>query len=129
MVAGGDPRTSTGYFVRPTVLTGVSTDDPVLTDEVFGPVLVAMPFDTEADLVTRANESRYGLSASIYSNDLGAVHRLIPQLRVGTVFVNSPARTDPNLPMGGVKESGLGREHGSAMVDLYTEIKSVLIGP
>ena len=117
-----------GYFVRPAVFTDTTPAMSIERDEVFGPVLVAIPFDTEADLVARVNQSRYGLAASIYSEDLSAVHRLIPLIEAGTIFVNSPARTDPALPMGGLKESGIGREHGAAMIDLYTESKSVVIG-
>ncbi|MGH7536030.1 MAG: aldehyde dehydrogenase family protein, partial [Gemmatimonadales bacterium] len=106
VVAGGPPPPGAGYFVRPTVFAGGSPSMRVVREEVFGPVLVALPFDDMDDLVAQVNGSRYGLAASIYSNNLSAVRRLIPRLQVGGIFVNSPARTDPNLPMGGVKESG-----------------------
>ncbi len=122
------PESDLGYFVRPAVFTDTTPAMGIEQDEVFGPVLVAIPFEGEDELIARVNLSRYGLAASIYSEDLSAVHRLIPRIEAGTIFVNSPARTDPNLPMGGVKESGIGREHGAAMIDLYTESKSVVIG-
>ena len=127
-IVGGCAPDRAGYFVEPTVFTGVRAEMAIVQEEVFGPVLVAMPFDEEDDLVAAVNGTSYGLSASIYSQDLSRVHRLIPRIQAGAVFVNSPARTDPNLPFGGVKASGLGREHGSAMIDLYTELKSVVIG-
>jgi phenylacetaldehyde dehydrogenase len=90
---------------------------------------VALPFEGEDALVEAMNDTPYGLSASVYTNDLSRVHRLVPRINAGTVFVNSPARTDPNLPFGGVKSSGIGREHGSSMIDLYTELKTVVINP
>ncbi len=117
-----------GYFVEPTVFTDVSAEMAIVQEEIFGPVLVVVPFDEEDEVLAAVNGTAYGLSASIYSQDLSRVHRLIPQIRAGTVFVNAPVRTDPNLPFGGVKASGLGREHGSSMIDLYTELKSVVIG-
>ena len=126
---GGRAPDRTGYFFEPTVLTTPRPDLRIVRDEVFGPVLVAMPFDSEDALVEAMNDTPYGLSASLYTNDLSRVHRLVPRIKAGTVFVNSPARTDPNLPFGGVKQSGVGREHGSAMIDLYTELKTVVINP
>ena len=128
VTAGGRAPDRTGYFYEPTVLTTSRSDLRLVRDEVFGPVLVAMPFDTEDALVNAMNDTPYGLSANLYTNDLSRVHRLVPRIKAGTVFVNSPARTDPNLPFGGVKQSGIGREHGPAMIDLYTELKTVVIG-
>jgi phenylacetaldehyde dehydrogenase len=127
--AGGHAPDRTGYFFQPTVLTTSRPDLRIIRDEVFGPVLVAMPFDSEDALVNAMNDTPYGLSANLYTNDLSRVHRLVPRIKAGTVFVNSPARTDPNLPFGGVKQSGIGREHGPAMIDLYTELKTVVINP
>ena len=127
-VVGGGAPARTGYFVEPTIFTGVAAEMDIVQEEIFGPVLVALPFDDEDALVAAVNGTAYGLSTSLYTQDLSRVHRLIPRIRAGSVFVNSPARTDPNLPFGGVKASGLGREHGSSMIDLYTEIKSVVIG-
>lgn len=126
-VAGGRAPERQGYFVEPTILTGTTPSMRVVREEVFGPVLVAVPFDDPDEAVALANDTGYGLSASLYSKDISTVHRLIPRLEAGTVFVNAPVRTDPNLPFGGVKHSGLGREHGRSMIDLYTELKSVVI--
>lgn len=126
-LTGGRAPVRVGYFVEPTVLTRTTPAMRVVREEVFGPVLVAMPFDDPDEAIAMANDSGYGLSASVYSQNLATVHRLIPRLEVGTVFVNVPARTDPNLPFGGVKGSGVGREHGRSLIDLYTELKSVVI--
>jgi phenylacetaldehyde dehydrogenase len=103
-------------------------DLPIVQEEIFGPVLVAHPFDDEEEALAAINGTAYGLSASVYTESLSRVHRLIPRIQAGTIFVNSPARTDPNLPMGGVKASGFGREHGRSLIDLYTELKSVVVG-
>jgi len=127
-VVGGGAPDRPGYFVSPTVFVDARADLDIVQDEIFGPVLVAEPFDDEDALVAAVNGTRYGLSANLYTQDLSRAHRLIPRIQAGSVFVNSPARTDPNLPFGGLKASGLGREHGSSMIDLYTELKSVVIG-
>jgi len=127
VVVGGRAPARQGYFVEPTVLTRATAAMRVVREEVFGPVLVAAPFEELDEAVALANGSSYGLAASVYSRDLARVHRLIPRLEAGAVFVNAPARTDANLPFGGFKESGIGREHGRSMIDLYTELKSVVI--
>lgn len=125
VMTGGDAPTHPGYFVRPTVLANVRPQMRVVREEIFGPVLVAQRFDDADDLAALANDSQYGLSASIWSNDLNAVHRLVPKIRAGTVWVNCHNLLDPNMPFGGFKQSGFGREHGKSAVDLYSEIKSV----
>ncbi|BBM87565.1 aldehyde dehydrogenase family protein [Candidatus Uabimicrobium amorphum] len=127
VLSGGKIPQGKGFFVEPTILTNVNHGMSVVQEEVFGPVLVAMPFDDIEEVIAKANDSTYGLSASIYSQNISTIHRMIPQIKAGTIFVNSPVRTDPNLPFGGFKQSGLGREHGSSMFDLYTELKSVVI--
>ena len=127
-VAGGDAPERPGYFVEPTIFVDARADAAIVQEEIFGPVLVVSAFEDEDEVVAAVNGTVYGLSASLYSEDLSRIHRLVPRIQAGTVFVNSPARTDPNLPMGGVRASGIGREHGSSMIDLYTEIKSVVIG-
>ena len=95
--------------------------------EIFGPVVVAQPFDTLDDAVRLANDSVFGLGASIWSNDLSRVQRLIPRIAAGTVWVNTHNMLDPNMPFGGFKQSGIGREHGRAVMDMYLEKKSVCI--
>ena len=99
----------------------------VVQEEIFGPVLVATPFDDVEEIAALANATAYGLSASIWSNDLKRVHRLIPRIKAGTVWVNCHGLLDNALPFGGYKQSGIGREMGRAMIDLYTETKSVMM--
>lgn len=126
-VAGGGPAPGPGYFVKPTVLVDTREDMAVVREEIFGPVLVVAPFDDLDEAVRLANGTRYGLAASIWSNDLSAVHRLVPRLHAGTVWVNAHNAVDAALPFGGFKESGLGREMAWANVEMYTETKSVLM--
>lgn len=116
-----------GFYYPPTILEGLHNQQQVCQEEIFGPVLVAMPFDDEADALRMANDSPYGLGASIWSNDLAAVHRMIPRIRSGSVWVNCHSALDPALPFGGYKMSGVGREMGHAAIEHYTELKSVLI--
>jgi phenylacetaldehyde dehydrogenase len=125
--AGGDRHGERGYFVKPTILTGVPREARVMQEEIFGPVVVATPFDDEADLAALANATPYGLAASVWSNDLTRVQRLIPRIRAGTVWVNCHGVLDNALPFGGYGQSGIGREMGRAMLDLYTETKSVMM--
>jgi phenylacetaldehyde dehydrogenase len=127
VVTGGDSVGSEGYYVKPTVLANVRPDMRVVREEIFGPVLVAQRFDDLDDIAAFANDTPYGLAASVWSNDLKAVHRLVPKIKAGTVWVNCHNVLDPNLPFGGYKQSGVGREHGRAVMDLYTELKSVCI--
>jgi phenylacetaldehyde dehydrogenase len=127
LVAGGARHGTTGWFHEPTILTGVGASARVAQEEIFGPVLVATPFDDVDEIAAVANNTAYGLSASIWSNDLKRVHQLIPRIKAGTVWVNCHGLLDNALPFGGYKQSGLGREMGRAMIDLYTETKSVLM--
>lgn len=125
VAAGGGAPANSGYFVNPTVLLDVREDMRVVREEIFGPVLVVQRFDELDEVVKAANDTPYGLSASIWTNNLSAAHRLIPRLKAGTVWVNCHNLTDASLPFGGFKESGIGREHGYAAIEMYTEIKSV----
>jgi len=127
LVAGGARHGDRGWFHQPTILTGVGPSARVAQEEIFGPVLVATPFDDVDEIAALANNTSYGLSASIWSNDLKRVHRLIPRIKAGTVWVNCHGLLDNALPFGGYKQSGIGREMGRAMIDLYTETKSVLM--
>jgi phenylacetaldehyde dehydrogenase len=126
-IACGGEQFGPGFFVKPTVIVDVDQKHSLVQEEIFGPVLVAIPFDDEADALRMANDSPYGLGASIWSNDLAAVHRLIPRIKSGSVWVNCHSALDPALPFGGYKMSGVGREMGYAAIEHYTELKSVLI--
>jgi phenylacetaldehyde dehydrogenase len=116
-----------GYFVKPVVLTDAPADSAIVRDEVFGPVVVVQPFDDAAQAVRAANASPYGLTASLWSNDLKAVMDLVPALEAGTVWVNCHIPVDPAMPFGGYKQSGIGREFGQYAVEGFTETKSVCI--
>ncbi len=126
-LACGGEHYGPGYFVQPTVIADVDQQCSLVQEEIFGPVLVAIPFDDVEDAIRLANDSTYGLGASIWSNDLGQVHRMIPRIKSGSVWVNCHSALDPALPFGGYKLSGVGREMGAAAIEHYTELKSVLI--
>jgi phenylacetaldehyde dehydrogenase len=127
VMAGGGTPASSGFYVEPTVLANVRAEMKVAREEIFGPVLVAQRFEDLDDLAALANDTPYGLAASIWSNDIRAVQRLVAKIRAGTVWVNCHNFVDPNMPFGGFKQSGFGREHGRAVLDLYTELKSVCV--
>ena len=124
---GGAAGGGEGYFVKPTVLVDTRDDMKVVREEIFGPVVVAMPYDDLDEVARRANDTPYGLAASIWSNDLSRVHRLIPRIKAGTVWVNCHNILDNAMPFGGYKQSGIGREMGRAVLDMYTESKSVIM--
>jgi phenylacetaldehyde dehydrogenase len=125
VASGGEPVSHPGYFVKPTVLVNVKPDMKVVREEIFGPVLVAQRFDDVDEIAAMANDTPFGLAASVWSNDVRTVNRIVPKLRAGTVWVNCHNFVDPNMPFGGFKQSGFGREHGRAVIEMYTEIKSV----
>jgi phenylacetaldehyde dehydrogenase len=127
ITTGGEAPSSAGYYVKPTVLVNVKPDMKVVREEIFGPVLVAQRFDELDEVVRQANDTPYGLGASVWSNDVSTVHRIVPKLKAGTVWVNCHNLVDPSMPFGGYKQSGIGREHGRAAIEMYTELKSVCI--
>ncbi|MCY1350979.1 NAD/NADP-dependent betaine aldehyde dehydrogenase [compost metagenome] len=127
VVTGGELVDSAGFYVKPTVLADVTQAMSVARAEVFGPVLSVIPFDDEEQAIAMANDSEYGLAASLWTNDLTKAMNLVPRIEAGTVWVNAHVLLDPNMPFGGVKQSGMGREFGRAVVEAYTEIKSVCI--
>ncbi|MFM0286396.1 phenylacetaldehyde dehydrogenase StyD [Paraburkholderia megapolitana] len=128
IVAGGKDVERPGFFVRPTVISNSSKKPlSIVKEEVFGPVLVAMPYDDVEEVLAVANNSEYGLGASVWTNQLDRALRLVDGIEAGTVWVNTHNMLDPALPFGGFKSSGIGREHGKAVVETYTEIKSICI--
>jgi len=125
VLAGGDAPAHPGYYVNPTVIVDVKPDMKIVREEIFGPVVVAQRFDDLNEVAAWANDTPYGLSASIWSNDLRAVQRLVPKIKSGTVWVNCHAMIDAGMPFGGYKQSGFGREQGRAGIEMYTELKAV----
>jgi phenylacetaldehyde dehydrogenase len=124
-VAGGARIGDSGYFVEPTVLAGTNPTMKVEAEEIFGPVVTVKPFKSTEDLVTRANDSNYGLAAGIWTSDISKAHRTAKQLNAGTVWINCYNVFDASMPFGGYKESGWGREMGREALELYTEVKAV----
>lgn len=127
VIVGGEAPEGPGFFVEPTVLANVDHKARVVQEEIFGPVLVAVPYDDLDDLVAMANDTSYGLAASIWGKNVSRILELVPRIKAGTVWVNSHSVLDANMPFGGTKMSGIGREHGTAAIDEYTELKTVCI--
>ena len=124
-VTGGEELDGDGYFMRPAVLADVDNSWRVAQEEIFGPVVCLIPFDTEADAVRLANESPFGLSGTIWTRDLGRAIRVAKGIRTGNLSVNSASSVHTEAPFGGFKQSGIGREMGMAAAQLYTEVKNV----
>ena len=116
-----------GYFVEPTLFADVDNSSPLAQEEIFGPVVAAIPFDGEEDVVAMANDVRYGLVAGLWTSDVGRAHRMCNRLQAGLVSVNTYRPVHWMLPYGGFKLSGFGRENGLAAIDAYTEIKTVVV--
>ncbi|MFN8105107.1 MAG: aldehyde dehydrogenase family protein [Acidimicrobiia bacterium] len=129
---GGSPLSggeySRGYWYPPTILTGVAADDPLCTDEIFGPVVSVQPFDGEDEVVAAANASRFGLAGGLWTTDLARAHRVAAAVRTGMMWVNTYSAITPGAPFGGVGASGVGREGGIEAVHAFTEVKTVHVG-
>jgi phenylacetaldehyde dehydrogenase len=125
VVTGGVQMGEQGTFVSPAVVAGVTADMAIVREEVFGPVVVAQAFDEIDEVVAAANDSEYGLAASLWTESLSHAHRLSRRIRAGTVWINCHSMYDNSLPIGGVKSSGWGRDSGQVALDSYLEWKTV----
>jgi succinate-semialdehyde dehydrogenase/glutarate-semialdehyde dehydrogenase len=128
LLAGGGRSDLGGSFVEPTILTNVTREMRVFSEEIFGPVAPLLRFDTEAELVAMANDTEYGLAAYFYSRDIGRIWRVAEQLEYGIVGVNEGVISNEMAPFGGVKESGSGREGSKYGMDDYMDIKYICMG-
>ncbi len=124
-VTGGHKYGDRGYFVEPTVLVDTRPDMKVVREEIFGPVVTAMPITSTRELLPQANDSIYGLAAAVWTRDIGKAHTIASELRAGTVWINCYNIFDAALPFGGYKQSGWGREMGHEVLENYTEVKAV----
>jgi phenylacetaldehyde dehydrogenase len=127
VVVGGKSPPGSGFFVEPTVIVNTDHEMKIVREEIFGPVLVAMPYSDVDDLVAKANDTDYGLAASVWGQNISRVLELLPRINAGTIWVNTHSILDANMPFGGFKMSGLGREHGRAAIEHYTESKTVCV--
>jgi phenylacetaldehyde dehydrogenase len=127
IVYGGNVIDRPGFYVEPTVIVAKSNDNPLMNEETFGPIASFLPYDDEDELLSLMNGTPFGLTASIWTNDLSKALRMAPEIEVGTVWINMHTILDPAVPFGGAKSSGIGREFGSAFIEDYTELKSIMI--
>jgi aminomuconate-semialdehyde/2-hydroxymuconate-6-semialdehyde dehydrogenase len=133
ILCGGDvpsdlpERCADGYFYQPTIIAGLGPDCRVNREEIFGPVVTILPFDTEEEALELANGTEYGLSATVWTTDLGRAHRVASRLQAGTIWVNCWMVRDLRVPFGGMKSSGVGREGGQEALRFFTEPRNVCV--
>jgi betaine-aldehyde dehydrogenase len=128
LVHGGRRPDRPGWFVEPTIFADVTDEMSIATDEIFGPVMSVLDFDTEEEVIARANATDLGLSGAVFTRDLVRAHRVIHAIEAGTVWINQYNLTPVELPFGGIKGSGLGRENSRAAIEAYSQLKTVYVG-
>ncbi len=127
LVSGGQTQNGPGYFVQPTVFAEVTSDMTIAQEEIFGPVAAIMRFSDEAEAIKLANDTEFGLSASVWTQDVSRMHRVIDTIDAGTVWGNTIFEIDAKAPFGGYKQSGVGRELGRESIDSFTQLKTAMI--
>ncbi len=128
LVCGGSAGNEGPLFVQPTVFADVTDDMTIAREEIFGPVMSVLDFETEEEAIARANDTQFGLAAGVFTGDLARGHRVVGQLQAGTTWINAYNLTPVEMPFGAVKQSGFGRENSRAAVEHYTQLKSVYVG-
>jgi betaine-aldehyde dehydrogenase len=128
LVQGGKAPSGPGWFVEPTIFADVTDEMSIARDEIFGPVMSVLGFASEDDVVARANATEFGLAAGVFTRDLARAHRVVRALEAGTCWINQYNVTPIEMPFGGVKASGIGRENARAAIEAYSQPKSVYVG-
>ena len=127
LVTGGARLDKEGFFVQPTVFAGVTDDMTIAREEIFGPVMAVLEFEDEADVLARANATEFGLAAGVFTRDLARAHRVVAAFEAGTCYINTYNDAPVEVPFGGMKRSGVGRENASAAIEHYSQLKSVFV--
>jgi len=127
LVAGGKRLDRAGFYLEPTVFADVQDDMTIAREEIFGPVMAVFDFENEEDAITRANDTEFGLSAGVFTQNLTRAHRVIAQIEAGSCFINSYNDAPVEAPFGGAKQSGVGRENSKAAIEHYSQVKSVYV--
>jgi betaine-aldehyde dehydrogenase len=127
LVAGGTVPDKPGFFITPTIFADVTDDMSIAQEEIFGPVLSVLEFDTEEEALTRANATEFGLAAGVFTKDVTRAHRVAAAFEAGTCYINTYNLAPVEAPFGGSKQSGVGRENSKAAIEHYSQLKSVYV--